>query len=340
MNQVIFCSVGFLDALYKKINISLSEFLISEQKDLESIPQLYHLIHQTAIINTDEDIVEKSKTNPNYKKLFKQSKFPNITRDSFIKIKNQDKDFFSACFTNTIFLLDEDETCKKIENNFGFIAFSKDQMHQTKFLFHLGLELFEKGANKDWLFLEKYKHPFNSLIISDAYILCTSESKESLKQLLLNFLPKELKAFKFDLTIISDRNQKGLPDKLEITASELNDFLRQNFSYEINLTLVISKIHDRNFVTNYLWCSSGYGFELVKNGNARYNTHLAVIPITYMSQPFTGYKTIKVIESNNDSCNIVQCLLKEYSNVNNSKRLSATNVIGNKQNRLLNNTYN
>ena len=185
-----------------------------------------------------------------------------------------------------------------------------------------------------WEFISKYKHPFNALIIADSHILSTKGSKANLRDLLHNLLPEKLKV-DFDLTILADRDNKGKPSDLVQVRDEILEYLKK-YNYNINLTIVLSKIHDRNFITNYLWCNSGYGFELINDdGLSIRNTHLTLFPITYDSKNLQ----VEKLDRNDEIPFFQLALWNEYKKVISETAETMglyTNVIGSRKNRILN----
>jgi hypothetical protein len=339
----VYCSVGFLNSMYERINQPISKWV--EDDNIGSIQKLYKLIHHKAKVVLDKDIsvffdTESTSYNPNFKKLIKSGKLPKISPEDFKSINQKDSDFFNNKLPATAIIftdLGKDDT-NAIELLYGVMAFSSEEITTAGFIFCSGLELLVRNQRQDWSFIRKYKHPFNSLILSDAYILSTQDSRNNLKIMLQNILPEEL-SITFDLTIISDRNDRGLPGNLNVVYDELTSFLKQQFSYEINLNLVISPIHDRNFVTNYLFCSSGYGFELIRNGLACRDTHLSIFSIGYSPDSFLGYKGDRLSnELKLTGINIIDSLKKQYTRAatNTTAQMGLmVNVVGSKKNRLL-----
>ncbi len=325
MKHIIYCTVNFLEGLYKYINRPISEWI--EDGNNELTIQLYNFIHSpNAIVYTNESLVVKSKTNPNFKKLFKSGKkTEHRSADFDLLISDTSQFFTNITHPSPVFLIDNLESCKEI-GHYGALAYTHENINSSSFLFSQSVEHLTKGRIGNWEFIKKYRHPFNSLILADAHILTSKESKENLIGLLLNLLPSKL-SIPFDLTIITDRDVKtNKPTNKELEENEILNAL-SSLPYTINLTIIIDKIHDRNFITNYLWCNSGYGFELVKNGKINRNTHLTFYPITYNDK--------------NTATNIMffqPALLHEYKNtiVGTPEKMGLlTNVVGNRNNRLL-----
>jgi hypothetical protein len=239
-------------------------------------------------------------------------------------IKNLNADFAVNLDARSILLTDfSDELVSSIKEKFGMMTFTSTGIENTGILFTYGLESFVKGKEGNWSFIKKYEHPFNALVLSDGYILSSIEARTNLKALLRSILPSKL-TIPFDLTIIFQRNEKGLPAAdLTPTFNDITDSLSELFIYPINLTLIESEEHDRNFITNYFWFSSGHGFELIRGEKTNRNTHVTVFPRNNKIVLKSGYFEI---------------LRERFRNLNlntNAQSGLYTKVLGNRMNRLL-----
>jgi hypothetical protein len=260
-------------------------------------------------------------------------------------MKRGDVHFFNTKLPTSALIFTDlsDADALEIEEKFGVMVFTQSEITKTGFLFQNGLELFVKGKKKEWNFLNDYSHPFNAMVISDAYLLCKTESVKNLEALLLNWLPKKL-SITFDLTIISDRDNRNQPSDILKIKNELTALLESNFPYKVNVSIIIAKIHDRNLITNYIWCSSGYGFELINNGESCRNTHLAILPVTHIGHMKMGYKS-SVMHSKTESAvlDLFTSLKTQFNVVTEKAKNGIPNsvlqddVAGNKQNRLFRN---
>lgn len=340
----VYCSVGFLSALYAYVDKPIIDWL--EDDDTDNIKKLYKLIHKEAEVLLDAPIAEylsasSPNYNPHFKKLLKGGNVPIIAKEDFEQINAGSTVFFSEQFSPSALLFTNhtEADANVLEQKFGVMVFTPSEITKTGFLFQNQLELFVKGKKKTWDFIKAFQHPFNAMVISDAYLLCKKESIKNLESLLLTWLPKNL-SIPFDLTIISDRDSKSLPSDIEKIKNELTVLLKKNFQYEINISIIISKIHDRNLITNYLWCSSGYGFELIANGESCRDTHMAIVPVTHIASEKGSYK-LKSIEplSNSSALDLYTSLRDQFSNINNKTPQSLgllAYTAGSKKNRLFN----
>jgi hypothetical protein len=320
--QPVYCSVGFLSALYAYVDRPLVDWLEDDESD--NVKKLYKLIHKEAEILLDAPISEfvsssSPKYNPHFKKLLKQGNVPAIVSEDFEKINTGDEVFFSKQLSPSalLFTNQSEADAERLEQNFGVMVFTPSEISKTGFLFQNHLELFVKGKKKTWDFIKSFQHPFNAMVISDAYLLAKPGSRKNLEALLLNWLPKKL-SIPFDLTIISDRDSKtGLPSDIDKIKNELTTMLEQHFPYKVNVTIIIAKIHDRNLITNYLWCSSGHGFELIDNGQSCRDTHMAIVPVTHIASDKCSYKSKSSEAVNtNSAIDLYTSLRDQFKNVN------------------------
>jgi hypothetical protein len=339
----VYCSVGFLSALYAYVDRPLVDWLEDDESD--NLKKLYKLIHKEAEIFLDAPISEflstsSPKYNPHFKKLLKQGNVPAIVTEDFEKIHTGNEVFFAEQLSPyaILFTNQTEADAEALEQNFGVMVFTPSEISKTGFLFQNQLELFVKGKKKTWDFINAFQHPFNAMVISDAYLLAKSGSRKNLEALLLHWLPKKL-SIPFDLTIISDRDSKtGLPSDIDKMKNELTALLEQHFPYKVNISIIIAKIHDRNLITNYLWCSSGYGFELIDNGESCRDTHMTIVPVTHIASDKSSYKSKSTEPVNkNSAMDLYTSLRDQFKNVNKKTPQALgllTYTAGSKKNRL------
>jgi hypothetical protein len=152
-----------------------------------------------------------------------------------------------------------------------------------------------------------------------------------------NLMPQILNNQVFHLTIIV-KDDSTVSDGQR---QSINEFLENEFDYKINLTILkSSRLHDRNILTNYIWISSAYGFELFNNGNVLENrqTQVTMFPMTYLKRNFEGFFSDNTsIDLKNTILETVDYLLNKSKDINTKTVdiLETINVYGNKINRLL-----
>ncbi len=239
----------------------------------------------------------------------------------------------------------EDE-CIDLENKYGLIFISKENIKKAQFLFNFSVIPIEKGKQNltNWNFANQFKHPFNAMVIADNYAFADDFDrtdkrkliKENIIELLRNILPKKLEKQIFHLTIIVEKDAiRNIENQHKFLTFQLSKL----FDYKIELTILkVSKrnLHDRNIITNYTWINSGFGFSLFRNKRVRKDTHLSFYPVTYLQKKFLGYnEQIKTDEKLSSISEIYNFLQKQFSQLNN-QAVDTKLVEGSKQNRLLN----
>lgn len=114
---------------------------------------------------------------------------------------------------------------------------------------------------RDWSFLNTYRIPCNSIVITDNYLLSNDANLENTISILKNLMPRSL-SIDFNLTIIgyNSKDNKGINDyhlKIENALSEL--------PYNVILTIIRENHHGRSIHTNYTRFLTEKGFALFSN---------------------------------------------------------------------------
>ena len=158
------------------------------------------------------------------------------------------------------------------------------------------------------------------MIITDNYLFTNDISYENLKSILKNLLPEKLKTT-FDLAIIGyDLKKQFVP--IQKAYDEINTFLKTNFNYSINLSIIREDSHERAIYSNLSKFSTHKGFSLFNNSKIK--------PKDEMTLSYTpvGAKTLSGTSMESFSIEIEK--LKKIARV----QRMADKEIGNKQNRL------
>ena len=258
-----------------------------------------------------------------------------VTPTSAFKEDCKSVDFYEIGSASKYFFT-EDTDIQKIERDFGCMAFNSENLEKASFLFSWFLLPISKKNRtpKNWNFLTDFKHPSNSMVLTDNYLFDynNEEMKENLIPFLKNLMPDTL-SIPFQLTIIGQDTKKNI----DITQKkiEIEKALRSSFGYDINLTIIPISVHDRNIFTNYMWIYSGIGLNIfkVENKNLRLknNSTLTFLPISYINQDFKPYYSTQRL----NSINFVFSTRNELLNECKSNNRIETSSVGNKKNRLL-----
>mgnify|MGYP006292231423 CR=1 FL=1 len=252
---------------FKKGNVANSKILVW---------QLYYLINESEDVIKHLDNISK-KTNPNVKALIKNPKKKSRRKQSIDN--NQD---YNKLNPNSVFLSSKNsQICEELSEKYGYIHISKDNFDKAQILFSHNLVAIDEANN--WDFMEQHKHPCNSMIIADNYLLSTSDNNNELEpvnnllSILMQLLPDKLE-ITFQLLLVTER---GVQRDNEAIILKLNEEVKQLFpKLKIAIKIeTVDGVHDRNILTNFYWFSSGYGFKPYKG-----STNFFAYPITYAKQ--------------------------------------------------------
>jgi hypothetical protein len=318
-----------LDEVHSQIKKPLLDFLADESVSIWA--NLYKLLHEHSLLfvdRTDDELLELVKKNPIINKLFKDGRIK-TNKDSFAKFGKEDA-ILQEIHPQTLFFLDKTpDECKNLEEDFGLLFISKTELVQkAAWLFSWAVRNIQKSETiyKDWTFLQAFKHPCNSLVIADNYVLNKENTKneENLVEVIKALLPKKLNKQVFHLTIIAHSKEIDstlLEKHYKFLNEKLSD--RITFNYKIELTILLtSTVHDRNIVTNYAWFNSGFGFTIFKNKLITENTQIICLPFSYLNSTYKPYKDINAAnnainyESFSSVYDIIENLRKQYQNIN------------------------
>jgi hypothetical protein len=206
-----------------------------------------------------------------------------------------------------------------------------------------------------WEKIADFKHPFNSLLIIDNYLLDDNiEIENNLFPLLDNFLPIKLESSEFHLTIVTTiKNNKSDANKskkeLEKWRSSILNKIKEirDYKFDISISIILTgpeHNHDRNILTNYFWIHSGHSFTYFgNNGQVKKNTNLMIFPIFCQIPKKQDYKGLdNILEGNSILESYLNHRKQMFSIVNKSKNKELPNntgwilyqYVGEKKNRL------
>jgi hypothetical protein len=258
-----------------------------------------------------------------------------VMADSSFKVNWKTASFYESGSASKYFFV-EDTDIQKIESDFGCMAFNSDNLEKASFLFSWFLSPISKKNRtpKNWNFLNDFKHPSNSMVLTDNYLFDYNdeEMNENLIPFLKNLMPNTLK-IPFQLTIIGKDTKKNIDIKQK--KIEIEKSLKKAFDYDINLTIIPVSVHDRNIFTNYMWIYSGIGLSIFKveskNLRLKNNSTFTFLPISYINQDFKPYFSERKLSSISFVFSTRNELLDECKSNNRME----TQSVGNKVNRLL-----
>jgi hypothetical protein len=158
-----------------------------------------------------------------------------------------------------------------------------------------------------WNDLQRFKHPFNAMVIIDNYLLKDEKDLITIVSLLKPLVPDQLNQqdTDFHLTLISY--------EVQIRTDKFNDLRCKSIEEKINSLLILpykikvsiinhnvmDRNHDRNILTNYVWLHSGHSFDYFKESDVhkipisgtKKTTTLFVNGIAHSSQSFKSSRS-------------------------------------------------
>lgn len=279
---------------------------------------------------------------------------PTIYYDTELTNKLKDKDFYENGQSFKLFFIEKsNKECAELSEKFGYEYINSNSVVNKWKLYRNDSSLkVTKNSDyplelklKDWNKLEFFKHPLNSIIVCDRYILVDKYRQkidENLIVILEILLSCKNVSENVDVMILSQEilssNSSSLKDKLVRVHSRIQSKLSK-LKKKINLNIILfdsnfenygsyEKIHDRRIYTNYFRMSSGPGFNLFhKNGNTVESFHETDFEVKFI------FKYQNYLKTKNELMNINQYLKNIRNRTNRSERENYIYVNG--TNRLL-----
>ena len=287
--QTLYCELDFLVRLIENKPANPPAIEMEEAGELANWKKYVGLFLRNSRIFLEtnrEKFHELIRTNKFFTALLKQfqSNEIDICFYRFDEMNSHPANFFNEVDPHALFFINDTEKCRKLAQDYGMIFVSneiRDDFAECIFGYEADYVSISKKENKlrNWDFISRYKHPCNSLIISDNYILSDNRKmKNNLLKLVDKLLPEKLER-DFQLIILTGNGRENTD--VESRYSFLSEQIGLLREYRIELKIVAKSRdnHDRNLLTNYLWISSGYGFSIFKGRQLSANTHFSIQPI-------------------------------------------------------------
>lgn len=303
----IYCQLGFLEKLLSSTSDTLNDWLTSRISEIDSITACFKLIYGPAKIYvdaTDQELLNHK--NPLVKKLWKNQTARVICKPNFSK--EIDHDSINKEKSLAMFMLNLDnDSAETLENNWGVLVLTPENLIQKHAFLNASTPIFVKANNTafNWDKLSHLKHYFHSAIIVDNYLDHNTDVLNA------NLLPLIRALFKGKL----HKEHTHLliaTSKSDITRLHAN--LQKLLSKEgIEIDLRIIKVqtlqnHDRHLITNQLWVSSGYGFNLLKHDQGKQKLK-SIRETTIMIHPV--FFSASILSYNNDNQEFTQLAAME-----------------------------
>ncbi|MDR1919959.1 MAG: hypothetical protein LBQ65_09990 [Tannerellaceae bacterium] len=286
--QTLYCELDFLlQLLNNKPAYQPSE--LEESRELAIWKNYVRLFLHNACIFMDagkEAFYELSKTNKFFTTLLKHfiSNQIDLRFYHFEEMEAGAEAFFNEVNPHALFFMGSTERCKELAEDYGMIFVSnelRDDFAECIFGYEIDYVSINKKESslRNWDFIARYRHPCNSLIIADNYILADNKKmKNNLLKLIDKLLPEKLER-SFQLTIItgSGRDHLSIEGRYKFLAEQVHKL--RDYRIELKIVAKSTDNHDRNILTNYLWINSGFGFTIFKGPHISANTHFSINPI-------------------------------------------------------------
>jgi hypothetical protein len=258
----IYCQMGFLEKLISKASESLDSLLFDEDYSVDAVSACFKLLYGKSRINIDatiEALIEHP--NPLVKKFIKNPT-AHIIANNNIEEKLSQENFWQTT-TTELFMLDKSETeAASLEADWGIMLLTIESLAKMEVFLSPSppIPVIQSQEGFKWQLLEFARHYFHSVIIVDNYLNDNdNELRENIIPLILSLCKGKPNRRKLSIALITTS------DKIHGIHSKMRKFLNQ---YKIEATLSVSKTqtlsnHDRHCITNRLWISSGFGFNIL-----------------------------------------------------------------------------
>ncbi|GHA76634.1 hypothetical protein [Pontibacter akesuensis] len=237
-----------------------------------------------------DEIIEQAKVNPLLELIIEKQPKVLLEQDFEQKLKHPAYYHEGSCFK--LGLVDFDnKDCSTLEEAFGYSYISGENMAYKWKPFFSDREDTSRCITSNrttpdmlrfdsWEKLRDYKHPINSVLIVDGYILSDKSQQRidnNLKPLLKSLLPNKKTDVPVDITIITEEQSKT--SNFQALQQSLVNYLKEELT-ELEFSLSIVRfdrnllyklktegfsIHDRRIITNYFWIESGIGFNIIND---------------------------------------------------------------------------
>lgn len=275
--------MSFLEKLLSKTSDTFNEWLISRINEIDSITACFRLIYGPARIYidvSDQDLLNHK--NPLIKKLWKNQTARVICKPNFSH--ELDQIIIDSVNPFSLFMLNIDnDSATTFEKNIGALVLTPENLNVKHVFLNASMPIYVKANSTvfNWDKLSCLKHYFHSAIIIDNYL------DHNIDALQANLLPLIRVIFK---DILNKTRTHLLIATSKSDIKRLHDNLNGLFAKEcIDVDLRIIKLqtlqnHDRHLITNQIWVSSGYGFNLLKWDNSK-KKHKSIRETTIMINP-------------------------------------------------------
>lgn len=263
----IYCQKGFLEQFIKKASESLDSLFLNTESSVDAISACFKLLYgkSSIVIDASPEILT-AHPHPLVKKLIKNPT-AYIQCNTQLEESLAEDDFWHNT-TSEVFMLDKTEReASALEADWGMLILTIDNLaKKVRFLNPSPPVFISMDQDSfNWDKLAFIRHCFHTAILVDNYIDSKEQDlRNNILPLLHNLSKGMPKKRKMNLSIVTTSdNIQDIYNKLQKLLNEKN----------IKVNLSVSKTqslnnHDRHCITNQIWISSGFGFNILS-----YNYH-------------------------------------------------------------------
>lgn len=235
---------------------------------------ILELLSEGLNIYTDsaKEKIEENRTNPYINYLIKNSRIKSAS-DEFRLLRTDYERNIPNIGNSAVTVYMLDELVEPLKNKLmaasGFHVFTAGSNHME--LFQEDIETFKKSTTKYWSFAKRFLSPHNAIVIADPFLF-KDHTRKSVLAAFEQVVPVGLQKEYYVTLIGSDQSRKSeLPSKtiIEKWTNDLLDFLvRKEIKAKVEFHIYNKEeFHDRYIITNNIFIYSGYGMDILKNGN-------------------------------------------------------------------------
>lgn len=258
----IYCQMGFLEKFIKLLQNSFDSLLIEDENNGNILTATYKLVFGKAVIHLNISPEELIKNQHPLIKKFIKNPTALIKCNPELSQKFEDESFWKE-MEDEVFLLDENNVkAHDIENNWGLMVLTPENLKEKGIKLTARAPMFLKQHDKKFSFnrLIIAKHTFHRAILVDNYLTANEQDIQNNIVPLLKAISNGSPAKRpIKLTVVTT-NDNILALHKSLIKCLANDFPSIEITVAKTQTL---KNHDRHLITNQLWMSSGFGFNLL-----------------------------------------------------------------------------
>lgn len=241
----------------------------THEKAYRMIEEFYDVILHDFTI---DEIIEESKVNPFIKKLLKRE---NASIYFVENLSNEIQNAEYDKFLNDILILNDKKYVESIRNEFGILAFNKEddflENNSINIRFDLENENYDKFKSWTDLFETEKINPLNSAILIDNYLWnnlddFAKENESNLYEIIASIIPKGLIIPFHLMIVVQNKDGRYTPNWLAPKVNKICKRIKKDTGKDIEvgiMTQTDTKVfHKRVLITNHHYMYSDSGFTI------------------------------------------------------------------------------